>query len=380
MVTRGASKRPRSQQGSGPAQDLQPGDSAGAAGPSQDISEQNPERIAPPPETTSVPVELLQRLLARLESLERRIESSEPLPARPRTPPAQPTTTAEATTQHGERRDTTRPSQSPPRKIKPKDPTIFTGKNPREHEMWRQDCEHAFDLAASIFADEDHKVDWAVQFLAGIAKEAWYEIKLRRPPNYTFGQFQADLLDAIFPRTLRTREARQKYQDAKQRADQPVIAFAQYLTSLEHELNSIPSEEERIARLYTGLRTDLQDILKISSRDYSTRAELIAHAASLERTNLAIRQAPHRGSNSSTQGQPKRGARQGQSSRRAEPRDNHGTSTPTPDRSNIECYNCHKKGHIAKDCWSKKPDTSQNTNPNTHPIGAVRSKNPRRPR
>ena len=199
------------------------------------------------------------------------------------------------------------------------------------------------------------------------------------------------LLDKIEDPINRQLDVNQEFTDAKQRHSQTVNNFDNYLTSLEAQLPPF-DETQRAFALVTRLRLKLQkDIVHVGYVS-TTRSEVVSLAARLEGPSFKKQRGDASNSNSGNPnaGNPNSGGdnasdkglnRPSKAERTAQSRKDKeenaarksqgkgkGKSDDKDWKKNIECFNCHKKGHYANECRAPK-----NENPNNVLVGSVGS-------
>ena len=174
-------------------------------------------------------------------------------------------------------------------------------------------------------------------------------------------------------------DVNQEFTDAKQRPSQSVAAFDVYLTSLEAQLPPF-TESQRTSALMTRLRPKLQEaIIRIGVLPVDRNA-LLSLAAQLETTTKSshaqlsqgqrsggAHTGGNKGGSKSNNSRPSQEERTAQSKKDKKENRKSGSDSKSKSKSkdkewlkNIECFNCHKKGHYATDCQAPKAKNSNN--------------------
>ena len=265
------------------------------------------------------------------------------------------------------------------RNIKPEKLPEYHGKLRQEHREWVRDADVAFALTPWNFDDDTDKILWAMQSLKGDPKEQWHNERARVPAiANSWEYFTTFLLDKVEDPVNRQLDVNQEFTDAKQRPSQSVAAFDAYLTSLEAQLPPF-TESQRTSALMTRLRPELQEaIIRIGTLPVDRNA-LLSLAAQLETTTKRLHaqlQGQRLGSalNTNTGGnkggsksnKPSQEERTAQSKKDKKENWKSTDSKSKPKSKdkewlkNIECFNCHKKGHYATDCKAPKADNPNN--------------------
>jgi hypothetical protein len=261
------------------------------------------------------------------------------------------------------------PIRSPrPEKLKE-----YRGKTVKEWKRFKEDGETTFELSPEYFVTEEQKILFTSQSLEGDPRESWYAHKRNiQLGDYTWADFLSYLLSLIGDPTNRLLLTGQDLEEAKQKPDQSVQNFANYLERLEEELGLLDSPNRWIT-FYTKLRPDLRASLAQVQSLPRVRNDLVALAARMEQ-GAKMEIGSKKGNTSKASPQSKQNA--GVSSTACKPpfRNNtwkKGDSTPsTPElgRSKVTCYNCGEEGHTYYHCPKPKKDKGKQN------IGAAHAK------
>lgn len=271
------------------------------------------------------------------------------------------------------------------RSLRPKEPQAYSGETLQQHREFIRDCEVAFRLTPENYRNESERVLYAMQYLKGEPRDAWWaHFERIDEDDLNWDNFKAFLLDQIADPLNRTLEAAIKYHACRQRPDQTTRAFATHLSTLEDQLEPY-SEGHRVQHLFAKLRPDLQVAITNYHAVPSTREGLVALASTLERnlskqvtritrnpdSSLSIRSTsvPYRRDSSERRG-VKRLYESGRSA--GAPPLKIAKSAPDTTYGGVECFNCRQKGHISPNCPHLKKNASNN--PNIQPVGRVTGK------
>ena len=336
----------------------------------QESDEATMQNGSAPIETTETTDERVLRLRAErdrlqleldAERLEREIDQMRRIrglshPSEMHAPPLRESTPAESTASSW-RGD----SSSSGLAVRPKlrEPKLFTAKSIKEARNFLQDLEVIFALSKGVYTTEQEKVLYGVMFLAGDAHETWHrDHRIDQLGNYTFDDFKEFVRDAVEDPANRMVNVTVAYERAHQKEDQTAQNFANELAILEDQMEPY-TEPQRVRHLLGKLRKALRDpIIKYHALP-KTRQELVALASRLEATDRST-QPDHKRVGSDLQGQCsgflKKRRQEERSSTiernagapQAQRRDN-----AAFDKSKVECYGCHKKGHYKNECKSK---------------------------
>lgn len=251
--------------------------------------------------------------------------------------------------------------------LRPEKLDKYKGRTQREHLEWFRSAETAFHLDPDSFQRRGTRITYAMQFLEGEPKEAWYRhVELVGWDNLpSWESFKEFLLDLVDDPANRQQSAMQKFMDSRQGPAQSAQAFHAYLSQLESQL--LPyTEYQNTYHYFTKLREDLRIALTNYGDLPGTREKMVARAAALEKnlTKLYSSKAPtHRRQND---GEPPR-------KRKFADRPERPVATEAkPQRNDAEaphrdtCHGCGKKGHWIKNCRSK----NKQSNPNRIPTGS----------
>lgn len=268
------------------------------------------------------------------------------------------THTSDASSASGRKRGASGSQYAYPTKrtLRPRDPEPYSGSSLRAHREFMRACENAFDLTPENFPNEKDKVMWAMQFLQGDPRDAWYTQWERMRPifNPTWTEFCSFTKDQLADPINRGLEAATKHQRALQRPDQTVRAFATYLEILESDLPPY-SEAHRVQHLYSKLRPEIQRAVTNFHVVPATREELVVLASTLER-NLSRSSAPgaHHIRNKDRNGGKKKDNRDSFPHPLQNMRQDSGKNATRPrdEYPVIRCYYCNKLGHKKPDCPS----------------------------
>ncbi|GAB7357821.1 hypothetical protein MBLNU459_g1090t1 [Dothideomycetes sp. NU459] len=259
------------------------------------------------------------------------------------------------------------------RSMRPKDPDLYRGSHLKEHKEFCRSCENAFRLTPENFQSEREKVVWAMQYLKGDPREAWYSHWERLPDTsiVTWKAFVKFLLDLLSDPVNRTLEAATQLAKAAQRMGQSIRSFATYLETLEDQLPPY-SEEHRVQHLYSKLRPELQTAITNYHQVPRTREELVVLGATLERNQqkAGAPSAPQgrRAARAAGQGRPSSsmGKAPEQREKRYERPERRSGDSRSRDLASVECWKCHIKGHYATQC----DQSTRTKNPNKMEVPA----------
>jgi len=203
---------------------------------------------------------------------------------------------------------------------------------------------------------------WAMQYLEGEPKEAWYtrwERMLVAQEPLTWLAFTEFLLDQVDDPVNRRIDAAEKYNTANQKRDQTVRAFATYLDALESQMPQY-NEAQLVMHLFAKLRPELRRALTNYHQIPTTREALISLASTLER-NVNKSNAIN-----STQQRPAT-VTHTTSSKTVTGHTTPASSSNThaePQRTFVpKCYSCGQMGHKANDPVCKNHTSSANKTP-----------------
>lgn len=250
--------------------------------------------------------------------------------------------------------------------FKPKSLRDYYGKTIREHRDWCRDAEVMFRQCSRYFSDDAAKILFSMPSLKGSPKEQWFNEEAKNPVElWTWDTYTNWLLDLIEDPMNRQYTVALAYENAAQKPTQSIREFEAYLSALEAQLPHYTQEQLAI-QLFTKLKPALRNEIVHVGIIPSKREELLSLGARLETSthkgNTAASKpttSSHPAENAGSKTGSKKGkhnSRQGggENKERAKP-----TITSTKNRSDVECYKCHKKGHYANECRSEKSDANR---------------------
>jgi hypothetical protein len=243
-----------------------------------------------------------------------------------------------------------------------KDPTPYEGKTLKEATMFQTSLETIFAIDPITFETGREKVLYASTYLKGEPLAQWSLIHGANPPStYTFRDFKEFIMDCVADPVNRSLDVGQAYEDARQREGQTVADFAMHLSTLEDQLDESYTETQRTRHLFNKLRPHLKEIITLKSDVPINRRGLIALAQRLENASRnKSHKTPVGGELRSREGPSAKKKPRGGKPSSGHPDRSHGDRRrPAPhghashSGSDIVCYWCGKKGHIATECKAK---------------------------
>jgi hypothetical protein len=213
-----------------------------------------------------------------------------------------------------------------------------------------------------------HKIAASSSYFKDLAATDWADTKKQGRVPTTWDAYVEYLHNLVADPANRKVTAYEKLKEIKQGDGQTVRDLRSAIELLEQDIESRSQEEEAYA-LFTALRPSLKrEVLRELRGVIALREEVASVAKRYEEQATAKRVAAApakstepagKGSNHESQaqgsgkGKGKSKGKRGKQGKRGE----NASSSENKDLSNIECYNCHKKGHYANTC--AEPDTRE---------------------
>jgi hypothetical protein len=223
----------------------------------------------------------------------------------------------------------------------------YYGRSIREHREWTQSAENAFRLAPRRFHLDTAKIAWTAQFLRGTPATTWLnEVDTLATELYTWEEYKHLLLELIEDAANRELDAAQLYADARQKTNQTVQQFNQYLISLERQLDAEYTEEQRRTHLWTKLLPEIRAPIMMYQDIPHTRDAIVSLATRLEKNIIKKRAASPTPDDKRARPKPQTKGFHGQNAARTQ------DTRPASEfnKASVVCWKCREKGHYANKC------------------------------
>jgi len=222
-------------------------------------------------------------------------------------------------------------------------PPVYEGKNLRELRDFTQGCEVFFAAVLSNEDDEPMRIRLAASYLRGQALRQWS--RRQAPSPATWDEFVVFLRNVIADPANSMSVASLRLKEARQGEGQSVREFASYMEELEEDLPlDLPVEEQRAWTLLDGLRHDLRTAVLREERVIRSREQVIAAAQRQHELQTLVGQS----AKNAVEAKRKPEARETPApAPGAQEKSSSGSKATSTEKT---CYNCNKKGHLARDC------------------------------
>ena len=305
------------------------------------------------------------------------------------------TTTAPVTTGAGGAAMAAPPIVPKGKSIKPEMMRAYKGQSVGEHVRWFREADIKYMMSPEYFPSDMAKIVYCMQSLEGDPAVQWYQHVDGGAllPEKTYAGFMAFLLDLVADPINRRLLAYERWEEAKQRPDQKVLAFKAHLEELEAQLPEF-SQEHKAMIFLAKLKQDLKSKILSTGSVPRSREDILALAIMQEKTmersqrgggaaDAGHQNGGHKGpkSNSKSGGNKpgnkserhNGGAAARGSGKFGGSRDNSGPSKKSKDETDdrgSNCFICGKPGHWKNQC----PDNPDKSKQSTSRVGAVDAK------
>ena len=270
------------------------------------------------------------------------------------------------------------------RSLRSVDPTTYAGDNQRAFDTFLRDCKRTFLQKPVTYESPSAQVLYAENYLSGAPADDWHREKEATTKaaegELTWKIFADFLQEKLKPKHLRLMDLGGQLKKLRQFQGQTVSDFVTYLESLEAQLPEPPTEMQKHSNLLHSVHDYLKTAVIRAGSQGTTRAELV------EAVRIAERVEPKPDGWKKTFNKSRNQNRNNQSSSTPKPEEdgpadapqapvinpNHQSNKrklddqedqqdqeappptrPKGNRSDKDCWNCGKMGHLQFECRSR---------------------------
>ena len=265
-------------------------------------------------------------------------------------------------------------SSSKPNLPRPEPPHVFKKKNRRDYNMWVRDCE-AFHVQASMeFQREDQKVAFGIQYLSETLKTLWDtycvgEVSRDKFWRPTWVILKKKMLDSLGTPAERCQAAYDTLKNYKQRPNQTPTEVLAQLRPLWEELEDQNPQRQTYEYISALMESVKRDLFLLSSDQRSSVPQVEEQANMIYRRLPQSQKEPLKDkdkdkgkgrtrdrSPASSSGEEKRSSKR---ARRKKNKDKDDKANSRKDKSkdknrkplsDVTCFKCWEKGHLAPKC------------------------------
>jgi hypothetical protein len=269
-------------------------------------------------------------------------------------------------------------------------PDKYKGRSLREFKIFTYKCEVNFRRDPIQFATDELQTLYAISLCEGEPLDRWSEHETTLPHIPTWKEFKTFLETLIAHPENRRLDMERKWREASQKPNQTVKEFVSYLESIAPYIDGL-TDERKATHLLLGLKKPIANVIltqpapvhgyealqrmaeriEMTQRGYAGESRNDHHATTAIPTpKTSIHPSHRRSANPNTLPLGQRPKYSGRWNHpRETPDDRRKRHRSTPERedrpqreyrrdfSQVECYQCHRKGHFADRCPDRAPQS-----------------------
>ena len=283
-------------------------------------------------------------------------------------------------------------SSSKPNLPRPEPPHVYKKKNRRDYNMWVRDCEAYHVQAPSEFRREDQRIAFGVQYISETLRTLWdtqcNEERVGNPTwQPTWEGLKQKMLDALGTPAERRQAAFDTLKAYKQRPNQTPTEVLAHLRPLWEELEDYNTQRQTHEYVSALMDSIKRDLFLLAASQRATIPQIEEQANVIYRRLPSFQKEAHPSSQKDSKKPQKKDkgnknlrdssdseedTRNSKRSRKDKDKDKDKSKTGSSQdksqkssghqrnpMSNVTCYKCGKKGHIAPTCRSKPMEQSE---------------------